>query len=43
MLRPELLKYILDIESVIEELEVIIEINSRDYNQFMSPVGTVRA
>ncbi len=39
----ELLKYLLDIESVITELDKIIEIHSRDYKQFSENFMAVRA
>lgn len=32
----KILKFILDIESVIQELEQVIEINSKDYSKFSS-------
>lgn len=38
----EVLKYILDIESVIDELEKVIEIHSRDYKIFSSSFMAIR-
>ncbi|MFN3999006.1 DUF86 domain-containing protein [Algoriphagus sp.] len=38
----KILKFILDIESVIQELEQVIEINSRDYSKFSSNFMAVR-
>jgi uncharacterized protein with HEPN domain len=38
----EVLKYILDIESVIEELENVISLHSRDYIKFSSNFMAVR-
>ena len=38
----EILKFILDIESVIQELELVIDINSRDYSKFSSNFMAVR-
>lgn len=42
MQHNELLKYLLDIESVIEELEQIIEIHSMDYYSFSANFMAVR-
>lgn len=38
----EILKFILDIESVIQELELVVELNSRDYSKFVSNFMAVR-
>jgi uncharacterized protein with HEPN domain len=38
----ELLKYLLDIESVILELEKVVEIHSRDYIQFSESFMAIR-
>lgn len=38
----ELLKLILDIESIISEIEEVIEISSKDYNKFCSNFLAVR-
>lgn len=38
----KILKYILDIESVIRELELVIEINERDYSKFSTNFMAVR-
>jgi len=38
----ELLKYILDIESLIDELENVIRFHSRDYTKFSSNFMAVR-
>ena len=38
----EVLKYILDIESLIEELENVISLHSRDYTKFSSNFMAVR-
>ena len=38
----EVLKYILDIESLIEELEKVISLHSRDYTKFSSNFMAVR-
>lgn len=38
----KVLKFILDIESVIQELEQVIEINARDYSKFSSNFMAVR-
>jgi uncharacterized protein with HEPN domain len=38
----EILKYLLDIESVIDELEKVVSLNSRDYEKFSSNFMAVR-
>lgn len=38
----KILKFFLDIESVIQELEQVIEVNSRDYAKFSSSFMAVR-
>lgn len=38
----KILKFILDLESVIQELEQVIEINSKDYSKFSSNFMAVR-
>jgi len=43
MLRKEILKYILDIESVIEELEQIKHLQDGDYTKFSSNFMAIRA
>jgi len=43
MLRKEVLKYILDIESVIDELEQIIRMYDQDYHKFNSSFIAIRA
>ena len=43
MLRKEILKYILDIESVIDELDQIITMHNADYNIFSSSFMAIRA
>jgi uncharacterized protein with HEPN domain len=43
MLRKEVLKYILDIESVIDELEQIVTLCDRDYQSFSSNFMAIRA
>jgi uncharacterized protein with HEPN domain len=43
MQRNILLKYLLDIEAVIFELELIIERHNSDYNKFVSDFISVRA
>lgn len=43
MLRKEILKYILDIESVIDELDQIITMHNVDYNIFSSSFMAIRA
>ncbi|HCS21012.1 MAG TPA: antitoxin [Bacteroidetes bacterium] len=42
MPRKEVLKYILDIESVISELENVVEIHSKDYTKFSSNFMAIR-
>jgi uncharacterized protein with HEPN domain len=41
--RNEILKYILDIESIISELEKIIEHHNADYNDFLANFISIRA
>jgi uncharacterized protein with HEPN domain len=41
--RNEILKYILDIESIITELENIIEHHNADYNDFLANFISIRA
>ncbi len=43
MLRKEVLKYILDIEAVIDELEQIIKLYDQDYDKFSSSFIAIRA
>jgi len=43
MPRNEVLKYLLDIESVIDELEQIVRMSSRDYEKFSTSFLAVRA
>jgi len=38
----EVLKYILDIESVVEELDEVVKIHSKDYHKFSSNFMAVR-
>lgn len=42
MLRNEVLKYILDIENVILELEKILELHAKDYTKFSENFMAVR-
>ena len=43
MLRKDVLKYILDIEAVIDELEQIIKLYDQDYDRFSSSFIAIRA
>ncbi|MBY5959825.1 DUF86 domain-containing protein [Membranicola marinus] len=43
MLRKEILKYILDIETVISELEDIIEMHDHEYEKFNENFVSIRA
>ncbi|MEX0810723.1 MAG: DUF86 domain-containing protein [Chitinophagales bacterium] len=43
MLPKSTLKYLLDIESIITELENIIELHDRDYSKFSSDFISIRA
>ncbi len=42
MLRKEILKYVLDIESVISELDSIIKMHDFDYDKFSSDFVSIR-
>jgi uncharacterized protein with HEPN domain len=42
-MQPKLLKYILDIESVIKEIELVKERTSNDFNQFSKDIILQRA